>query len=414
MKLRSGLIAVAICSISILYVPVTSARAAVEQGAPLEPASRSIYEQGHDALSRRDWNAAFERFQALERELATSGAEPADAAIYWQAYALDRAGRTREAGAAVQRLRASFPASGWLDDADALAARKQGAVRGVDSPGGEREADALMALDALLAGGSAQAVPLLQRVLSGQQSDRIKSRAIFVLSQIDPAAADSALAAVLAGDASPGLKAEAIRMIAAGGKRESMDRLLSIHRSEADRSVKHAILDAFLISDRPDLLRQVIEAETDADERHDAIRKLGAMGDGEALMQLYSSRKDNGDRSAVISALGIAGKHDALVELAGRETDPALRADAIRAIGIAGGKQAGAALLGLYRPGQTEAEASAVIEGMMIAGATGQMIALYRKETDPQRKRDLLRKISANDPDAAIELIDKALGNGGQ
>jgi hypothetical protein len=66
-------------------------------------------------------------------------------------------------------------------------------------------------------------------------------------------------------------------------------------------------------------------------------------------------------------------------------------------------------LFGFYQSGQSDAVAEAVMEGLMIAGATEQLIALYRKEADPARKRALLHRIAISDADAALELIDNSL-----
>ena len=403
-----------------------SAAPQAQDGAPLAEPSKSLYWQGHESLGRSDWREALGLFRELEAQLAASKTEPTDAAIYWQAYALAQAKRPREAGAEIERLRRSYPQSVWLDDADALVAtilpsidpkgdRGDKGDKGPKSEKGgkdthkERDADALMALDALLAGGSPKAVPLLQRVLAGDHGDRVKTRALFVLSQIDASAADSALDDLLNGSASPRMKTEAIRMIAAGGRRESLDRLLPLYRSSTDAAVKRGVLDAFLIGGRGDLMLKAIENETDGKRRRDAIEKLGAMGEHAALKQLYNTSSDPQDRRALLRGFGIAGDRDGLIEIARRETDVELRAEAIVALGIVGGKETADALVSFYQPGQPEVVANAVIQALMMTGASEQMVMLYRKETDAKRRRELLQMITATDPDAALELIDQAL-----
>jgi HEAT repeat protein len=406
-----------------LACATTAANAAPQpqEGAPSAEPSKSLYWQGHEAIGRKDWDAAFDHFRDLERQLAGHAAEPVDAAIYWQAYALAQANRAREAAAAIERLRRAHPDSAWIDDAQALSSRIASTLerrdgdserstkpaRGrVEDP---READALMALDALLSGGNEKAVPLLQRVLAGEHSDRVKGRAIFVLTQIDASAAEKALDAVITGDASPKLKSEAIRMIAAGGRPESLDRLLPLYRSSTDAAVRRGVLDAFLIGDRADLMLQVAQVDGDPRSRRDAIQKLGAMGRVEELARLYPSLADPKERRSVMQALGVAGAHARLIELARGETDVRVRAEAIRAIGIAGDKEAPAALLEFYAADQPEDIRKAVIDALMIAGDTAKLVQLYRAETDPDLRRTLLQRIMSSDPDAALDLIDKAL-----
>jgi len=380
-----------------------------QEGAPVAESSKALYWQGHEALGQNDWGTALERFRALEVELTRSKTEPADAAIYWQAYALAQARRQREAEVETDRLTKAFPQSRWLDDAQAL---RTAGKPGENKPRKERdprEADALMALDALVAGGNEKSVPILKKVMAGDHTDRVKSRALFVLTQIDPAAANDALDGIIAGNASSRLKAEAIRMIAAGGNRESLDRLVPMYRTTQHEGVKRGVLDAFLIGGRGDLVMKVLETETDPRERRRIIEKLGPMGEVKELTRLYGTLTDPRDRRAVLQGLGVAGSADSLIQVARSEKDPQLRAEAIRAIGITGGKTAGDVLVGFYVPAEPKEVREAVVQALMMTGATERMVDLYRKETDPDLRRQLLTQITASDPDAALELIDQAL-----
>jgi HEAT repeat protein len=390
-----------------------------QDGAPAAESSKALYWQGHESLGRSDWRQALHQFRELEKELIASKSEPADAAIYWQAYALTQAQRPRDAGREIERLRRQFPNSVWLDDADALAASFAGMLdqgpkgdkAGKHPKDVEREADSdrLMALDALLASGNAKAVPILQRVLGGSHSDKVKVRALFVLSQIDEGAADIALQNVLSGNDSSRLKSEAIRMVAAGGSEAAFERMVAVYRGSDDPAIKRAVRDAFLIGERADLMAQLIETETDSARRRDAIQSLGAMGGGAELAKIYNRLTDPGDRRAVIDGFGIAGAREELESLAKRESEPQVRAYAIRALGLVGGEEATAALLSFYGPNEAGTVKDAVIEGLMIAGETEPLVALYRQETDAERKRQLLQMIAASGNDAALDLIDEAL-----
>jgi HEAT repeat protein len=385
----------------------TLAAPQAQEGAPQAESSKALYWQGHEALGQKDWDAALESFRKLEVELARSKSEPADAAIYWQAYALSQARRHREAEAAAARLRETYPGSKWLDDARALGAKDKAdkAERQRDP----REQDALMALDALLAGGNQKAVPMLQRVMAGDHTDRVKSRALFVLTQIDEAAANDALDTIIRGNGSPRLKSEAIRMIAAGGNKASLDRLVPLYRGTQDEGVRRGVLDAFLIGDRPDLILQVLQSETDARARRRIIEKLGPMGRTKELTQLYATLTDKREKRAALQGLGVAGSAESLLQVARSEKDPELRAAAIRAVGIAGNKKNGDALVAFYAPGEPEDVRRAVVQALMMTDATDKMVDLYRKETDPGLRRELLTQITTSDPDAALELIDQAL-----
>jgi len=111
----------------------------------------------------------------------------------------------------------------------------------------------------------------------------------------------------------------------------------------------------------------------------------------------------------VLQGLGVAGSAKSLLDVARIEKDPALRAEAIRAIGITGGKDTAKSVLQFYSPQEPEDVREAVVQALMMSGATAEMIVLYRKETDPSMRRQLLSQITASDPDAALEIIDEAL-----
>lgn len=401
MNIRIKLLAAALAlSFNVFAAPQA------QEGVPQDESSKALYWKGHEALGQKDWHLAMDRFRQLEDELTRTKTEPADAAIYWQAYAQAQARRYGEAEATVERLRKGYPQSKWLDDARALGAHDKAAKRDDKDA---REEDALMALDALLAGGNQKAVPMLQRTLAGNHTDRVKTRALFVLTQIDAKAANEALDAIIRGPGSARLKAEAIRMIAAGGSEESLDRLVPIYRGTQDEGVKRGVLDAFLIGDRTDLLLQLLKTETDSDERRRIIEKLGPMGEVDELVRLYGTLSEPREKRAVLQGLGVSGSAKSLVEVARVEKDPELRAEAIRAIGITDGKEAAQTVLQFYTPNESEEVREAVVQALMMTGATGQMIELYRKETDPSLRRKLLTQITASDPDAALELIDQAL-----
>ncbi|MGQ0802083.1 MAG: HEAT repeat domain-containing protein [Pseudomarimonas sp.] len=406
-------LAASLCGLLLGFAsPNLQAAPSAQSGSPAAEASQAVYWKGHEALEKGDWNAAIRHFKALEKQLAASTTEPADAAMYWQAYALSQAGRNKEAASEVARLRQAYPNSAWLDDAAALAQTKSdeaGSKKARKDAVDGRDADALMALDALLVGGSERGVPLLLRVLSGNHSDHVKSRAMFVLSQLDASAADAALDGILAGDASPQLKQEAVRMIAVGGRKESLDRLLPLYRSSNDAAIKTAVMEAFLIGGRGDLVQALFESETNPELRLNALNSLGAMGEGDRLKALYGPQLPREERRQLLHAYGVAGELQALIDVARSETDPELQVEAIRSIGIGGDRQAGATLVELYRPDASEQVRRAVIEGLMIANDSEAMLQLYRKETDPELRRQLLHSITAADPDAAIELIDAAL-----
>ncbi len=413
-KLRHSLAAAVCGALLIISAPATMAAPQAQEGAPSADHSKALYWEGHQALARSDWAGALAKFRELEAQLRRGKTEPLDATYYWQAYALEQSGRTRESAAKVKTLRSEYPDSAWLYDADVLISRGDSVTRegAVDSLP-ERDADALMAMDALLVGGNQRGVPLLKKVLASEHSDRVKSRAMFVLSQLDSTAAESALDAILTGSGSPALKQEAIRMIAVGGRESSLERLLPVYQASADTGTRRAVIEAFLIGERADLLVSAMATESDSEVRQSAIDTLGAMGEGARLKDLYGQKNSQDERARILIALGVAGERQALIDITASETDPRLQMEAVRGIGIAGGPEAGRALVTLYQQAKDDTLRAAVIEALMIVGDEGgaakALLDLYRKETNPGLRKKLMQAISVSDSDAALDMIDEAL-----
>ena len=397
--------------------------------------AKSMYRKGHRALSQSEWIKAYEAFGELER-VQQRTKEATDAAIYWQAYALSRAGRTREARALVERLAKAYPDSPWRDDARHLGQRIRPHVEIEVS----NEEDVMMALDALMASGSRRVVPVLQKVLAGKHSDKVKARALFVLSQIDATAADEALQRILDAPSSTTLKERAIRMIAVGGRSESLLRLDAVY--ERYPELRRSVVQAWLIGSRGDLLLRVAKGEKDRKLQRRIVEALGAISARKALVELYQSRtevdvrrdvlrglgiagasKELGkiamtDKSELmrlkaIKALGIAGGSDILRDIAESGKTTKDRAAAIRGLGIAGGKLNAKAIAELYLEGDAEIK-SAALNALMICGGTEQLVELYKAESDPKTKRKLLRRIVTTGGDVTFDIIESDSRKGGE
>lgn len=395
----------------LLAAPVAQDQAAA--AAPTEPAANQLYWSGHEALGKGDWSLALERFEQLEIDLRAAKADGVDGALYWQAYALDAARRNNEAARIAARLDREFPSSRWRNEAakfragevNVNASRERPEREGRD----EREADALMALDALMVSNSSKALPTLERVLASDHSDKVKTRAMFVLSQIDPSAAGRALDAILANPTSSSrLKREAVQQIAIGGDKHSLEKLVALYpRSEPD--VRRAILNAYMISGRADLLGQVARTETDPRNQRQAIQLLGASGDREGLRALYRELKDDKSRRQALQALGVAGDTDGIGQILKESHDAASQKAALQALAISGGRKARDAITTAWRQAANEDVRSAAVQALLVAGDGEALLQLYREATDKKQKRELLQALTVTDSDRALEIIDEQL-----
>ena len=152
-----------------------------------------IYSSATDALNNGQYNAAIDGFN----EVAKMKGRRADGAIYWKAYALNKAGRKQDALSAVAQLRKEYPQSRYLKDAGALEIEIRSATGQKVDPASQPDEDLkLYALDSIMQSDPERALPLLQNILQGNASPRLKDRALFVLSQSDSDKAHQALLTV--------------------------------------------------------------------------------------------------------------------------------------------------------------------------------------------------------------------------
>ena len=96
----------------------------------------------------------------------------------------------------------------------------------------------IAALEALMSAPAERALPLLTKVLAGNNSNEVKERALFVLSQIDLPEAQTLLLET-ARQGSGELSLEAIRMIGIGGHPEALSGLAEMYKTGDPRNARY-------------------------------------------------------------------------------------------------------------------------------------------------------------------------------
>ncbi|TDR40420.1 HEAT repeat protein [Tahibacter aquaticus] len=382
---------------------------AVPAGAEVKSADKELqqlYTQGQEAMSRKDWAQALERFRRLEERMAAGGDSNVDTAIFWQAYVLVQAKRTGEAKRTIDRLREKYPQSRWVAESEKLLRQDEVASDTTEKSADDREL-AEIAVEGLMHAPPERALPLLQKVLAGKQPEKVKRRALFVLSQLESEQAMDVLIGV-ARNGDPALRGEAIRMLGISGDDKAVNELSTLYKS-AGPEEKRQVLQAWLVADRKDLVFAAARDETDAKLRGDAIQLLGAMDATAELKQLLPSVKEPELQSKIIQSLGVAGDVDAIVQLLAGNLNPAARLEAYRAIGIGGGKRASDALVAAYPRAGNREERDAILHGLLIADDAKAMTALYKSAKTKEEKQQILRMLTTLGDDAAIEIIEQEL-----
>jgi hypothetical protein len=244
---------------------------------------------------------------------------------------------------------------------------------------------------------------LVRKVLDGNSSAEVKRKALFVLGQNELPEAQS----LLTGYASaPGdLQLEAVRMIGVGGVKSSLAQLQKIYAG-AGRTVRDAILEAYLIADDKASVFQIASNAASDEEFDAAIRVLGAM---DATQELRLLLDKGADRESLVQAYAIAGDVQSLSRIAREASSSRQRVEAITSLGIVGTDEAKRDLEALYTAADSDEIRDAALQGMIISDHDTGVLNLFRQTTDVARKRDLLRTLVIMDSDLAIDVIDSAL-----
>lgn len=348
-----------------------------------------VYSSGQDALGESEYDRAVKAFDAV---IGMHGRK-ADAAMYWKAYALNKAGNKAQAQATLNDLRTSYPKSKWLRDASALEAEWKGATN-VDASGCNDEETKVIALNALINSDPERAVPILEKVIHGNCSAKMKDKALFVLAQSNSEKAQQILLSLAKANNDPDLQSRAIRYIGMNGTSANRTILREIYNSATDANVKKAVFKGWLMCDGKEDVLAVAHTEKSPELRKEAIRYLGMMGGRTELREMYKSSADVETRDAVVHAMLLNGDAEGLGEIVNVEKDPTVLASAIKTLGLVGGEASLRALVNMYNSHSDIETRKQVINALFLHGAGKELVELARKETNPELRRELISKMS--------------------
>jgi HEAT repeat protein len=268
----------------------------------------------------------------------------------------------------------------------------------------DAEALKITALEALMSAPPERALPIVEKVLAGNNSDEVKERALFILSQIDLPAAQTMLLDT-ARQSGGEMRLEAIRMIGIGGQADALVALTDLY-STGDEDVRRAVLEAYLIAGDAQSVYQIAVNVDNEDDYEEAVEILGAMGARDELQELRNTR---GTSATLIEAYAISGDTETLRKLALDTSDPELQAQAIEALGIIGGAEVKQTLVEIYQTTDAPDLRAAALDGLLIANHDEGILELYRASDNPAEKKELLQYLVMMDSEAVWDLIDSTL-----
>lgn len=347
-----------------------------------------LYNGGTEALNDGNYDDAVGKFD----QVVKMHGRKADAALYWKAYALNKAGNKAQALTAIAELKKNYPQSKYLRDAGALEVEMKGSSVNPNDLGDDETK--LIAINALMNSDPEKAVPLLDKIIHGNYSPKLKEKALFVLSQSNSDKAQQILLSIAKANNDPDLQKRAIRNLGMNGSSRNRAALKEIYNSASDPQVKKAVFQGWLMSGDKEGVLAVVKQEKSLELRKEAIRYLGMMGGKLELRQIYKEASDPETKEAVLTGMMMDGDAQGLAEIANTEKDPNVLDKAINTLGLVGGQESLATLTNIYSSHSEIETKKRVINALFLHGAGKEMVALARKETNPELRRALIQKMS--------------------
>jgi tetratricopeptide (TPR) repeat protein len=357
----------------------------------LDDRADDLYDEGREAIEEGKYDRAIDRFNRLI-ELKTNRT---DAALYWKAYSLAKLGQRAEALNTLADLQKRFVDSRWSKDAKSLEVEVRQASGQTVSPASQDDDELkLMALRGIMQSDPEQAYPIIEKMLSGTNSPKVKDRALFVLSQSRGARARDVIAGVAKGNANPDLQLRAIRYLGMMNGTENRQVLADVYKSSPDPAVKRAILRSFMVAGDRERLLSVAKTESTPELRGEAVQQLGVMHAGAELTDLYQTESSADVKKRILQAMFVGGQSDKLIELAKGEKDPDLRKTAIRNLGLM--KSAGTAevLTSIYGSDSSPDVRKAVVNALFLQNNAKALVDLARAEKNAEMKKEIVSKLS--------------------
>jgi HEAT repeat protein len=366
-----------------------------------------LYQNGTRALDNGHWDEAIQLFN---RVIALGGSR-ADGATYWIAWAQRKQGSDADALESLRRLLQTYPNSRWLNEARALEVEiRQAAGQPVRPENVLDDELKLMALNSLVKADEQRAIPMLDKLLKGTGSPKLKERALFVLAQNGSAQARQIVTEIAKGGGNPDLQSKAVTYVGVFGGNDTRQTLLEIYKASSNLDVKRSILRALMTSGDRVRLLDLAKSEQVPDLRAEAVLQLGVMGAQDELSQLYQGDLSVEVRRRIIQAMFGGHNQDRLIQFLRTETDPDLRRSIVRNLGMMPSPQSIEALVSVFTSDRDQAFRRSIVDVLAAQQNGKALVELARKETDPQMKRVIVQRLSNMKSQDANDYFMELLG----
>jgi hypothetical protein len=369
---------------------------------------QELYDDGREDLDDDQYDKAEAKF----KQLADMNGPQTDAALYWKAYAENRLGKRDTALATIADLKKRFPQSRWQKDAGALEIEVRQSTGNPAHPENQSDEELkMLALQGIMNADPQKGISILENILNGSGTPKLKSRALFMAAQSGRPEAREVLAKIAKGQSNPELQRKAVEYLGLFGGAEARKTLADVYASSSDASVKHAILRSYMLGGDHERLFAAAKSEKDESLRREAIRQLGLVHGTSELEQLYQMETSTGLRREILQAFFLAGDSGRLVQAAQGEKDPDLRRAAIRNLGLIHSDDSGKALQEIYSKETDHTLKEEVLNAYFLQGNAKALVAIARSEKDPELKKTAVSKLtlmhSKEGTDYLMELLQK-------
>lgn len=312
-------------------------------------AARAAIEQGQFEQAISKLTSMISRFEG--KSDFTDPANRVDAALYWKAYSEGKQRQVSDALATIEVLTKRFADSGWLKDAAALSVELRQATGQPVSPDGQADEEIkLLALRGLMQSDPDRAIPMVEQLLAGNSSAKLKENALFVLTQTRSPRSAEIIAGVVKNNANPDLQLRAIRYIGAMRMSGGSQILEDAYRSSTDERVKRGIIRAFMTSgDRARLTSIAQDTSSSIALRGEAIQQLGAMKADDELARMYARETAPELKKRIINGIFVSNNAARLIEMARAERDPAMKKEIVQKLSVMRSKEASDYMLELLK-----------------------------------------------------------------
>jgi HEAT repeat protein len=358
--------------------------------------AQTPYDEGQKALREQNWVVAADYFKRAIKE----DKESADASMYWRAHALYKAGRKKEAERQLSTLERKYPDSRWVKEAQVLQIEHDTApvLADVADESGMDEDLRMFALAQLMDRDLERALPLVLDMLKSTDSENTRNDTLFMLGMSDDPRAQEAIAQIARDSKDPELQANAIHMLGISSSEPSIDLLAELYKESDNIQVKQAVIQAYMIGDESgelvEILTGLLKTEESPELQMDIIRTLGLMDATDELRSIYPTLDNSETKAAVLEAYFLAGDTQILRQVLETETDPALRKAAIRGIAMEDDEGAADLLESVYDNATTIEEKKVILESLaMMDDAQELALKIVRTETDVELQREAIHML---------------------